>query len=171
MHDYFLIARIISTYGKNGFLKITSFSDFPDRFFNLGKVFIDFFDDKKEFQVERVEKSKDFFTIKFKNFDNDTDVNVLVGKDIFVSSEDAVKLPENYYFIHDFLESRVYRNNMEFGIIKDVLHYPANDVLVIENHEGSEVLIPAVAGYIESFDLERKVLVLKPGGELYEDED
>jgi 16S rRNA processing protein RimM len=171
VRDYFLIARIISTYGKNGFLKITSFSDFPDRFFDLGKVFIDFFDDKKEFQVERVEKSKDFFTIKFKNFNNDTDVNVLIGKDIFVSSEDAVKLPENYYFIHDFLESRVYRNNMEFGIIKNILHYPANDVLVIEDHEGSEVLIPAVTGYIESFDPEKKVLVLKPGGELYEDED
>jgi len=171
VRDYFLIARIISIYGKNGFLKITSFSDFPDRFFDLRKVFIDFFDDKKEFLVEKVEKAKDFFIIKFKNFDSDTDARILIGKDIFVSSEDAVKLPENYYFTHDFLGCKVYRNNMEFGSIKEVLHYPANDVLVIENHEGSEVLIPAVAGYIESFSPEKKILVLKPGGELFEDED
>ena len=171
MNDYFLVARIISTYGKNGFLRIISFSDFPDRFFKLGKVFIDFFDDKKEFQVEKVEKAKDFFTIKIKNFDNDTDVGVLIGKDIFVSSEDAVKLPENYFFIHDFIESRVLRNDMEFGTVKDVLHYPANDVLVIEDQKGSEILIPAVTGYIESFNPEKKILILKPGDELYEDED
>jgi 16S rRNA processing protein RimM len=169
--DYFLIARIISIYGKNGFLKITSFSDFPDRFFNLRKVFIDFFDDRKEFLVEKVEIAKGFFTIKLKNFDNDTDAQVLVGKDIFVSSEDAVKLPENYYFIHDLLGSRVYRNDMEFGKIKDVLNYPANDVLVIENLEGSEILIPAIADYIESFNPENKILILRPGDELYEDED
>jgi 16S rRNA processing protein RimM len=134
-------------------------------------VFIDFFNDKKEFLVEKVEKTKDFFIIKFENFDSDTDVRILVGKDIFVSSEDAVKLPENYYFTHDFSGSRVYRNNMEFGIVKDVLHYPANDVLVIKNSEGSEVLIPAVADYIESYNPEEKILILKPGGELYEDED
>ena len=171
MIDYFLIARIISIYGKNGFLKITSFSDFPDRFFNLRKVFIDFFDDRKEFLVEKVETAKGFFTIKLKNFDSDTNAQVLVGKDIFVSSEDAVKLPENYYFIHDLLGSRVYRNDMEFGRIKDVLNYPANDVLVIENHEGSEILIPAIADYIEGFNPENKILILRPGGELYEDED
>jgi 16S rRNA processing protein RimM len=134
-------------------------------------VFIDFFDDKKEFLVEKVDKAKDFFTIKFENFDNDTDVQILVGKDIFVSSEDAVKLPENYFYIHDFPGSRVYRNNMEFGIIKEVLHYPANDVFVIENNDGYEVLIPAVVDFIEGYSPEKKILVLKPGGELYEDED
>ena len=171
MSDYFLIAKIISIYGKKGFLKISSLSDFPDRFFYLRKVFIDFFDDKKQFMVEQVEKEKDSFIIKLKNFDSDTDVQVLVGKNIFVSNEDAVKLPENYYFIHDLLGSSVYRNDMEFGKVKDVLNYPANDVFVIEDQEGNEILIPAVADYIESFNPENKILILKPGGELYEDED
>ena len=53
----------------------------------------------------------------------------------------------------------------------NVLNYPANDVFVIEDKEGNEILIPAVADYIESFNPENKILILKPGGELYEDED
>lgn len=184
MNEYFLIAKIVSVYEKprgkqgkadfksdgEGFVKIFSYSDFPDRFFNLKQVYIEFFDEKKEFYIERVEKTKDFFLLKFKNFNTDSDARVLVGKEIFVDNENLVKLPENYFFVHDLIESSVYRNNMYFGKLKDVLSYPANDVYVIDNN-GVEILIPAVPDYVESFDPEKKILILKPGEEMYDDED
>jgi 16S rRNA processing protein RimM len=184
VNEYFLIAKIISVYEKprskqgksafkpdgEGFVKIFSFSDFPERFFNLKRVYIDFFDEKKEFCIERVEKVKDYFLLKFKNFDTNSDAAVFVGKEIFVDSENLVKLPDNYFFIHDLIDSSVFRNNMFFGKIKDVLSYPANDVYVIEN-DGVEILIPAVPDYVESFDPEKKILVLKPGEELYEEDE
>ena len=184
MNEYFLIAKVVSVYEKprskqglsgfkpdgEGFVKIFSFSDFPERFFNLKQVYIDFFDEKKEFCIERVERIKDFFLLKFKNFDTNSDASVFVGKEIFVTKENLVKLPENYFFVHDLIDSSVYRNNNYFGKIKDVLSYPANDVYVIDNN-GAEILIPAVQDYIESFDSEKKILVLKPGEELYDNED
>ncbi|HKI78919.1 MAG TPA: ribosome maturation factor RimM [Ignavibacteriaceae bacterium] len=171
MSDFFLIAKIASVYGKNGFVKIITFSSFPDRFQKLGKVFIDFFDDKKEFFVEKVIKQKDFFILKFKNFDNDGDVTVLVGKKIFVDENNLVKLPEGYYFIHDMIGCRVFRNETEFGTLKDVLNFPSNDVYVIESAEGNEILIPAVADYVEGFDQDKKILLLKPGEDIYEDDE
>ncbi len=170
MKDFFLIAKIVSVYGKEGFVRISSFSDFPERFFSLQKVYIDFFGDKKEFFVRKIRKHKNDFLLKFQNFDNDKDVELLVGKEIFVGSDNVVKLPKNYFFIHDLIGSKVFRNETEFGVIKDVLTYPANDVYVIDNN-GKEILIPAALEFIESFDSENKILVLKPGGDIYEDDE
>ncbi len=170
MKEYFLIAKIVSTYGKEGFVKISSFSDFPERFFNLHKVYIDFFEDKKDFFVEKVKKKKESFFLKFKNFNSREDVEVLIGKNIFVERKDTVKLPGNYFFIHDLLGSKVLRNDKELGIIKDVLTFPANDVYVIDN-KGKEILIPAVMSFIESFDPEKKIMILTPGENFYEDDE
>ena len=171
MSDFFLIATIDSVFGKDGFVKINSHSDFPDRFYKLRQVYIDFWGDKKEFFVEKVLEKKKCITLKFKNFDNIRDVQALVGKDVFVDEENVIKPPEGSFFVHDLLGSRVYRNNREFGTLKDVLRSPANDVYVIENMQGKEILIPAIQDYIESFDKENKILVIKPGNQIYEDDE
>ncbi|HUX59991.1 MAG TPA: ribosome maturation factor RimM [Ignavibacteriaceae bacterium] len=170
MSEYFLIARIESDYGKEGFVKITSFSDFPERFFNLQKVYVDFFDDKKEFFVEKTKKINDVIFLKFRNFDSQKDIQSLIGKEIFVDEQSLIVLPEGYFFIHDLLGSKVYRNNLEFGILADVLTLPSNDVYVIK-HGSEELLIPAAFEFIEKFDPINKILILKPGDSLYDDDE
>ena len=169
MNDFYLIAKIISTFGNDGFVRVVSHSDFPERFFDLQKVYIDFFEVKKEFFVEQVKQQKDSFLIKFRNFSTEEDSKILIGKEIFVDKENLHKLPADQYYIHDLIGSTVYRNDSVFGIIKDVLSYPANDVYVIDG-SGEEVLIPASFEFIESFDPVKKILVLKPGDELYDDD-
>jgi len=171
VNDHFLIARIISIFGKEGFVKISSFSDFPERFFKLSNVFIDFFGVKKEFFVEEVRQKKNFFVLKFKNFNSSEDVQILIGREIFVDKENVIQLPEGYFFVHDLVGSKVIRNNEKLGIITDVLSYPANDVYIVKNAGGREILLPAINDLILSFDSTKKVMILKPGGELYEDED
>ena len=54
------------------------------------------------------------FTLKFRNFNSDNDVEVLIGREIFVDEANIVKLPENYFFIHDLVGSRVFRNEIIF---------------------------------------------------------
>jgi 16S rRNA processing protein RimM len=169
--DFYLIATVTSVSGKKGAVKIISHSDYPERFFYLSKVFIDFFGEKKMFFVESVKQHKKLFALKFKNFNSDLDSEILVGKEIFVDEENLVKLPDNHFFIHDLIGSRVIKNEKELGVIKDVLQYPANDVYVIVDCEGKEVLLPAILGFIESFDKLKKILKLEPGEDLYEDDE
>jgi 16S rRNA processing protein RimM len=168
--DFFLIAKIVSVAGKDGFLKVTSFSDFPERFLNLQKVYIDFFGEKKLFLVEKVKNKSRGILLKFKGFNTEKDAQPLVGKEIYVDKINLVKLPEGYFFVHDIIGCEVFRNQKKFGILKDVLVFPANDVYIIEEAGGSEILIPAVKDYIQSFDPEKKIMILKPGSGIYEDE-
>jgi 16S rRNA processing protein RimM len=168
--DYVLIAKILSVSGKDGFVKILSYSDFPGRFFGLKKVYIDFFGDKKNFNVERVIQKKDSFLLKFFNFNSAEDAEILTGKEIYIDEQEAVQLPEFTFFIHDLIGSTIVEEGRSLGIIKDVLSIPANDVYVVETSEGNELLIPALKDNIEKFDPVEKILVLKPGSSLYDED-
>ena len=171
MSDFYLIATVTSVSGKNGAVKIISYSDYPERFFYLSKVYIDFFGEKKLFFVEKVKQNKNIFTLKFKNFDSEQDSEILVGKEIFVDEENLVRLPDNHFFIHDLIGSRVIKDDKELGVIKEVYQYPANDVYVIEDAVGKEILLPAILKFIEFFDNAKKILKLKSGEDLYEDDE
>jgi 16S rRNA processing protein RimM len=169
--EFFLIAKIISSYGKEGFVKLKSFSDFPERFFNLENVFVEFFGDKKKLFVEKVKKSNSFILIKFRNFDSEDDIKVLLKKEIYVDRKNLYLLPENFYFIHDLIGSKVIRGGEYLGVIKDVLKAPANDIYLIEQENKEELLLPAVKDFILNFDSSKKLLELKAGAGIYDDED
>lgn len=171
MSEYYLIAEVKAVYGSDGFVSVRSHSDYPDRFFDLERVYIEVFGDKKEFFVEEVVELKNFFALKFKNFNTAKEAEFLVGKRIYVSSEEAIELVDNTFFIHDLIGSKVYRNGEVFGTLIDVLKLPANDVYVITGLEGNEILIPAVSDYVERFDPVEKVLILQPGGAIYDDDE
>ncbi|MGE5411051.1 MAG: ribosome maturation factor RimM [Clostridiales bacterium] len=170
MDEFILIAEIKTVYNKNGFLSIYSYSDVPGRFKKLGKVYIEIFGEFKEFFVERVILQKNSIALKFRNFNTDKEVGFLLGKKVYVDDENLVKLSEKTFFIHDLIGSRVFRNGSQIGVLIDVMTLPANDVYVMTDNSGKEVLIPAVSDYIESFDVESKLLKLKPGEELYDED-
>jgi len=170
VNTFYLIARIVSLFGKDGHIKIKSFSDISDRFFNINYVFVDFWGEKKKFFIEDVKQLNDAFALKFKYFGDERSSQLLIGKDVYVDKSDSSKLQENEFFVHDLIGSRVIRDNEEIGVIKDFTSLPANDVLVIENKKNKEILLPFVLEFIEYFDPEKKMLVLKKDAGYYDED-
>lgn len=172
MHDFFLIAEIKSVYGTEGYVELKSYSDFPERFLNLSKVFVDVFGDKRLFIVEDVISEAGDILVKFKNFDTDEEAAFLTSKLLFVDEKDAVKPGKGTYFIHDLVGSKVYYGETEYGIIKEVMQLASNDVLIIDDLNGGEVLIPFLKKLIVNFSAHNKKLFLtEEAANLYADED
>ncbi|MCU7491598.1 MAG: 16S rRNA processing protein RimM [Ignavibacteria bacterium] len=169
--EYYLIAEIKSLFETGGFVNVIPYSDSPERLMKLNDVYIDVFGDKKKFSVEKVIHTGKVWSVKFKNFNSAREVEFLLGKRIFVDQDNLIGLEENTYFIHDLIGSRVFRNGGLIGNLVDVLSLPANDVYVIKDLSEGELLIPAVSDYVESFDPINKILVLRPGGDIFEEED
>ncbi|MDP2038806.1 MAG: ribosome maturation factor RimM [Ignavibacteria bacterium] len=171
MNDLFLIAEIKSAYGSSGFVVIDSFSDFKDRFFGLKNVFVEIFGNRKNFVVESAKEVDKKIILKFAGFNSDKDVQLLIGKKIFVDQENLVQPEVDNYFIHDLVESEVYRDGLMIGKVEDVLVLPANDVIVVLNNDKKRILIPAIKDFVKEFDAEKKRLDLVNGCELlYDDE-
>ncbi len=170
MKNYFLIAKVISLFGRNGFVKIELFSNFSEHLNELDKVFIDFWGDKKVFYVEEVKHIGNAFALKFKNFNDERDAGIFIGRDLFVAKDDFINLPENNFSFNDLIGSKVFQGSAEIGVITDVFTTPANDVIVVKKDNDKEFLIPLVLEFIEEFDPEKKILILKK--EIaYDDED
>ena len=166
-----MIARVEQLYGKNGFVRLKPYSDFPKRYLNLKKVYIDFWGDKKIFYVEDVKDIKGKIIIKFNRFDSQRDSHVLIDRDVYVLEKDAVSLPENHFYIHDLIGSKVFAGKERIGTVTDIIKTKANDVLVILTDDKKEKLIPFVLNFIEKFDAARKKLILNITKDFLEDED
>lgn len=162
MDDFYLIAEIQDTFNSDGFVVIKSFSDFYERFFELERVIIDFFGKVKELEIEFVNETDGLLIIKFFRFNSREDVQFLIGKKLYVRKDQLYNLPADTYYIHDLIDSKVYLEELFFGKLVDVLNLPSNDVYVIIQNNGSEVLIPAVKKYILNFNLDEKILYLDP---------
>lgn len=171
MDDLFLIAEVKAIYGSNGFVLVDSFSDFYERFFKLNSVYVEIFGSVKKFFVESVKELDGSFAIKFKGFESSDDVQIFIGKKVYVEKKDAVKLSEDVFFIHDVIGSKVFKESKMIGVVEDVLVLPANDVYVVIDLNKKRILVPAVKSYIQHFNPDEKSLELVPDCDLlYDDE-
>lgn len=171
MNEYFLVARITSISGAEGFLNLQIITDFPQKLFILKEVYLDFFGSKKKFIVEKTRSSKKNLQIKFERFNSRRELEVLINREVFIRSEDIAELPDGSYFIHDLIGSEVWREGKVIGSIKEVLQLPANDVFVILDEKRNEILIPFVLEFIDHIDEKNKKIFLKPGYGEYEDDE
>ncbi len=168
MDEFFLIAEIVSIYASDGSVVLKSFSDFEERFFDLQKVFIDFFGNFKELKIEYIEEINGTIIVKFERFNDDEDVHNFLGKKLYISSDKLFRLPADMFYIHDIVGSMVFRDKKFFGKLIDVIIIPNNNIYVIENDEGRQVMIPAVEKYFSEIDVKNKKLVLSPESNIFD---
>lgn len=171
MEDYFLIAKILSVFNTDGFVRVKSHSDFPERFFLLDKIYINIFGERRLFFVEDVDRIEGNFILKLKNFDSDDDVEFLVGSTVFVNKNDVVQLEKNTHFIHDLIGCKVFFSTKFFGKIVDVLSLTSNDVYVVENEDGEQILIPVVSEFVLDINIKEKVINLKKDFDEFSDDE
>ncbi|MBK8943708.1 MAG: 16S rRNA processing protein RimM [Ignavibacteriae bacterium] len=170
MSDFYLIAEIIDFHNSDGSVIIKSFSDFPERFLKLKKVYIDFFGKMKELKVIKSKKINENYVLKFEKFNTTEDVRFLINKKLYVDSNNLIKLPEDSFYIHDLIESEVYFDNVFFGKMIDLIKLQNNDVYVILNNKNEEILIPAVKKYFDKILPEEKRIYLSKEAVIFKDE-
>ena len=149
-------------------MTLKDYSGSADRFSDLDNLYIDVFGDKRMFFVEDFYISGDLPVVKLKNFDSINDAKFLTGKNVYLDQE--FELAEDEFLINDLLGAKIFYGKKFFGILKDVESYPGNDVLVIENDSGQEIMVPNVKDFVEKLDKKNKRIFLNPGKDLNYDQ-
>ena len=85
----------------------------------------------------------------------------LRGHNIVMDKADLGNLPEGRYYAFEIEGLEVYDTENNFlGKIIEVLQTGSNDVYIVKNNEGKELLIPALKKVVKNIDLsEGKMLV------------
>ena len=161
MVEEFQIGVITQTHGIKGEVKVFPTTDDVKRFKRLEKVTIDSGKKRFEAEIESVKFFKQFVILKFKGFDTIEDIQPYKQAKLLVDREHAVRLRKDEYFVADLIGTKVVSDEgTELGVMTNVIETGANDVYVVKNSEGEEILFPAIKDCVKEVDLENGVITL-----------
>lgn len=156
------IGQIVNTYGIKGFLKVVPYTDNIKRFDDLETIYIEIKNELEEYEIEEVKYSKNMVLLKLKGIDDINEAEKYKNLYLKIDRKNAVKLPRNSYFIVDLIGLEVYSdsNNELLGNIVDVFPTGSNDVYVVKDELGKQILLPAISDVIKNVDIENKKMIV-----------
>ena len=161
MQKYFEVGQIVNTFGVKGMLKVKPFTDDANRFEELKKVYICKKEKLEEVEIEEVKYHKDMVLLKVKGIDDMNEAEKVKGLYLKIDRENAKKLPKDTYFIADLLGLEVYSDKEELlGKVDDIFRTGANDVYVVKDEKGKQLLLPGIPEVIKEIDLEKEKIIV-----------
>jgi len=155
------IGQIVNTFGIKGFVKVNPFVDDVFRFNDLKKVYIKRNKTLNELEIEEVKYHKNMVLVKFKGIDKVEEAEQLRNSYLEVDRENAIELEEGEYFIADLLGLNVITEENELlGKIEDIFNTGSNDIYVVKNEEGKQLLLPAISDVIKKINIEESKVVV-----------
>lgn len=154
MEDLLKVGIITSTHGLKGEVKVFPTTDDPKRFLELEEIILGAGKEKTTLHISNVRFFKNMVILKFKEFNDINQVEILRQKELFVTRDMAVSLGENEYFIADLIGLKAVSDEGEaLGEIADVLQTGANDIYVIKKPGESDLLVPAIKDCVKKVDI------------------
>ena len=156
---YVLIGRLQKSHGVRGEITLRVFSDFPERIRRGKTIYIGA--DFQPCKITGTRWKNDLLLLKLEGFDSPESVRELVGKEIFSAVKDLPSLSEGRYYHHQLIGMRVFEGEEDLGVLAAIMETGANEVYIIDQADGQELLIPSIPEVILKVDLEQKRLEVR----------
>ncbi len=160
------IGQIVNTFGIKGMVKVKPFTDDIRRFDELKTVYVEKNSNQTEYEIEEVKYHKGMVLIKFKGIDKVEQAEMLRNSYLTVSRDSVEKLEEGRYYIVDLLGLEVYTDEqILLGTLEDIFNTGSNDIYVVKDKQGKQILLPAIQDVVKQIDIENKKIIvhLLPG--------
>ena len=161
MTQYLEIGQIVNTFGIKGMVKVKPFSDDITRFDKLEKVYIKQKNVNKIYEIEEVKYHKNMVLLKLKGIENPEEADLLRNSYLLVDREEEEPLEEGTYYIVDMLGLDVLDDEGNLlGKLEDIFNTGSNDIYVVKDELGKQILLPAIEDVIKNVDMENKKLIV-----------
>ena len=155
------VGQIVNTFGIKGEVKVTPFTDDVNRFDDLKKVYVKTRKDDKLYKVENVRYHKNMVLLKLEGIENPEQAEMLRNAFLEIDREDAIPLEEGTYFIADLIGLEVYTDEGKLlGKVEDIYNAGANDVYVVKDELGKQILLPGIDEVIKEVDLDNEKIIV-----------
>lgn len=161
MTKYLEIGQIVNTFGIKGMVKVKPFTDNIERFSNLEKIYIKNKSGQTEYKIQEVKYHKNMVLIKFEGIENPEQADLLRNSYLIVDRETEEPLEAGRYYIVDMIGLDVFTDDNEYlGKLDDIYNTGSNDIYVVKNELGKQVLLPAIEDVIKNIDMDNKKVIV-----------
>jgi 16S rRNA processing protein RimM len=154
--NYLSVGFLRRPHGIKGEIIMDLHTDFPERMKTGRKLFVG--DDHKPMTLTGVRPHGSGLLVKFKDVNTPEEAGLFRNQWAYVQTKD-VPLPEGEHYKHELLGLKVVdEDGNPLGELVEILETGANDVYVVKDDSGKELLLPAIPSVILDLDLGRGFL-------------
>ena len=160
------IGEIVAAQGLKGDIRIKPSSDFPERFTQPGKRWIQKTNElPTEIKLKKgtLIPGKSIYILSIEGVSNRSSAEEIIGWKLVIPVDSRPMLSKDEYHYFDLigLEARRGPQKTLIGYVTDLIN-GGNDLLEIELVEGKKVLIPFVKEIVPEIELKEKWLLIDP---------
>lgn len=149
---FLLIGKLGKTHGVHGEMDLQVYTDFPERLKHGKKVYLG--EGKTPINLDTVRPANKVFLISFDGYNSPEEAKILTNQEVFVKTTEIPPLPEGLYYHHELIGLRVYEGEAFLGVVTEILETGANDVFVVKQAEGQELLLPDIPEVVLEVNLD-----------------
>lgn len=155
------VGQIVNTFGIKGEVKVVPFTDDIKRFDELKNVYVKTKKESKQYKVENVKYHKNMVLIKLEGINNVESAENLRNAFLEIDRKDAIPLEEGTYFIADLIGLEVYTEEGKLlGKVDDIYNTGSNDIYVVKDELGKQILLPGIKEVIKEVLLEQEKIIV-----------
>ena len=113
------------------------------------------------YTIQTTRSKGELLLLKFIGVDDRTEASQLSNQLVYTQKDLMPPLNEGDFYLHELIGLSVYDTDDAYlGELTEILETGANDVYLVRDASGNEVLVPAVEEYILDIDLENARMVV-----------
>ena len=154
---YLVVGFLRRAHGVQGEIIMDLHTDFPERFRSGRKLFVG--EEHKVMTVENVRSHAKGLLIKLKNVESPEDTVQFRNQWVYVKSSEVPALPEGQIYQHELFGFKVVdENENPLGELVEIIETGANNVYVVRDDSGKEILLPAIPSVVLDLDPTRRLM-------------
>lgn len=156
-----MIGIIGAPHGTNGGMRFRVISDFPERLTALTHIYLG--NEPRRRRLRSLRGASPAAILVVNGVTSREEAALYRGMPVYIDIRDAKPLDEGEYYWHQLIDMTVVSPQGEtLGTLTSILQTGANDVYVVTQLDGTELLLPAIKDVILDIDVPARRMVAKP---------
>lgn len=154
---YLVVGFLRRAHGVRGEIIMDVHTDFPERLRSGRKLFVG--EEHKPVTLSGARPHAKGILVKLKGVETPEDVIPFRNQWVYVKSTDVPALPDGKLYKHELFGFAVVdENGNALGELVEIIETGANDVYVVRNEAGKEILLPAISSVVLETDRARRLM-------------
>ena len=154
---YLSVGFLRRPHGVKGEIIMDLHTDFPERLRTGRKLFVG--EDHQPMSLESIRPHANGALVKFKGIDTPEGAGQFSNQWVYSAVKDLPSLPDGQHYQHELLNFNVVNEDGNpLGLLTEIIETGANDVYVVRDDSGKELLLPNIPSVILDLDFGRRTM-------------